>query len=62
MNATRLAVPELGLFQPRVCGVGRGVCFESYNQRVVEAAIGLRGAGVQHTRSEWGVGGGARGV
>lgn len=52
MHATRLAVPELVLFAPRVFGDARGFFFESYNQRVFEEATGLRPAFVQHNHSK----------
>ncbi|MCF3990802.1 dTDP-4-dehydrorhamnose 3,5-epimerase family protein, partial [Pseudomonas aeruginosa] len=36
MKATRLAIPDVILFEPRVFGDDRGFFFESYNQRAFE--------------------------
>lgn len=40
MKATRLAIPDVVLFEPRVFEDERGFVFESFNQRVFEEAIG----------------------
>ncbi len=40
MKATRLAIPDVILFEPRVFGDDRGFFFESYNQRAFEEACG----------------------
>ena len=41
MQATRLALPEIVLLQPRVFGDHRGDFFESYNKRVFQDLTGL---------------------
>ena len=53
MKATKLAIPEVLLFEPRVFGDDRGFFFESFNQRVFEEAIGRQVNFVQdnHSRS-----------
>jgi dTDP-4-dehydrorhamnose 3,5-epimerase len=53
MNATRLAIPEVVLLEPRVFGDPRGFFFESFNQAEFEAAIGASRTFVQdnHSRS-----------
>ncbi|MGI4849116.1 MAG: dTDP-4-dehydrorhamnose 3,5-epimerase [Janthinobacterium lividum] len=53
MNAIPLAIPEVIVFEPRVFGDSRGFFFESYNQRVFEAAVGCSVHFVQdnHSRS-----------
>lgn len=57
MKATRLAIPDVILFEPRVFGDDRGFFFESYNQRVFEEACGHPVSFVQdnHSRSARGV-------
>jgi dTDP-4-dehydrorhamnose 3,5-epimerase len=53
MKATRLAIPDVVLFEPRVFGDDRGFFFESFNQRQFEEAIGRSVKFVQdnHSRS-----------
>jgi dTDP-4-dehydrorhamnose 3,5-epimerase len=53
MKSTRLAIPDVVLFEPRIFGDERGFFFESYNQRVFEEAIGRQVRFVQdnHSRS-----------
>ncbi|MDK6079273.1 dTDP-4-dehydrorhamnose 3,5-epimerase [Massilia varians] len=53
MNATRLAIPDVVLFEPRVFGDERGFFFESFNQRYFDQAVGRHVDFVQdnHSRS-----------
>lgn len=53
MKATRLAIPEVVLLEPKVFGDDRGFFFESYNHRQFEEAIGYSLSFVQdnHSRS-----------
>jgi len=53
MKSTRLAIPEVLLFEPRVFGDERGFFFESFNQREFESAVGEKIYFVQsnHSRS-----------
>lgn len=53
MKATRLAIPDVVLFEPRVFGDDRGFFFESFNHRQFEEAIGRSVSFVQdnHSRS-----------
>lgn len=53
MNATRLAIPDVTLFEPKVFGDDRGFFFESFNQKQFEAAVGRSVSFVQdnHSRS-----------
>ncbi|MCF5511124.1 MULTISPECIES: dTDP-4-dehydrorhamnose 3,5-epimerase [Pseudomonas] len=53
MIATRLAIPDVVLFEPKVFGDERGFFFESFNQQRFEAAIGRSVNFVQdnHSRS-----------
>jgi dTDP-4-dehydrorhamnose 3,5-epimerase len=53
MKSTRLAIPDVVLFEPRVFGDDRGFFFESFNHRVFEEAIGRQASFVQdnHSRS-----------
>ena len=53
MTATRLAIPDVVLLEPKVFGDERGFFFESFNQRQFEEAIGLSVNFVQdnHSRS-----------
>jgi dTDP-4-dehydrorhamnose 3,5-epimerase len=53
MNATRLAIPDVVLFEPRVFGDDRGFFFESFNHRRFEEVIGRKVEFVQdnHSRS-----------
>jgi dTDP-4-dehydrorhamnose 3,5-epimerase len=57
MNATRLAIPDVVLFEPRVFGDDRGFFYESFNGRRFEEAIGRRVEFVQdnHSKSSAGV-------
>jgi len=52
MNATRLAIPDVVLFEPRVFGDERGYFFESFHQRRFEEAIGRALAFVQDNHSK----------
>lgn len=53
MKATRLAIPDVILFEPKVFGDERGFFFESFNQRQFEEAVGRPVQFVQdnHSRS-----------
>ena len=51
MNATRLAFHEVVLLEPKVFGDARGVFYESYNEKVFEAATGLSHRFVQDNHS-----------
>ena len=53
MKATRLSIPDVILFEPKVFGDDRGFFFESFNNRVFEQATGLKRSFVQdnHSRS-----------
>ncbi|WP_242205742.1 MULTISPECIES: dTDP-4-dehydrorhamnose 3,5-epimerase [unclassified Pseudomonas] len=57
MIATRLAISDVVLFEPKVFGDERGFFYESFNQQLFEAAIGRRVNFVQdnHSRSTKGV-------
>lgn len=57
MKATRLAIPDVVLFEPKVFGDDRGFFFESFNHRQFEEAIGHPVKFVQdnHSRSVKGV-------
>ena len=57
MKFTRLAIPDIVLFEPQVFGDDRGFFFESFNQKVFEQATGLSPTFVQdnHSRSSKGV-------
>lgn len=57
MKATRLAIPDVVLFEPRVFGDERGFFFESFNHKDFEAAIGrpVQFAQDNHSRSVKGV-------
>lgn len=57
MNAIRLAIPEVILFEPRVFGDERGFFFESFNHRRFEEAIGRKVEFVQdnHSKSSFNV-------
>jgi dTDP-4-dehydrorhamnose 3,5-epimerase len=57
MQATRLEIPDVILFEPRVFGDDRGFFFESFNQRAFEEAVGRPVPFVQdnHSRSARGV-------
>lgn len=57
MQATHLKVPDVLLLEPKVFGDARGFFFESYNRRVLEAALGRDPVFVQdnHSRSVKGV-------
>ena len=53
MKFTRLAIPDVILFEPKVFGDERGFFFESFNQRSFEKAVGKPVSFVQdnHSRS-----------
>jgi len=53
MIATRMAIPDVVLLQPKILGDDRGFFFESFNHRNFEAAIGRQVQFVQdnHSRS-----------
>lgn len=53
MKSTRLAIPDVVLFEPRVFGDERGFFYESFNHRRFEEAIGKPVTFVQdnHSRS-----------
>jgi dTDP-4-dehydrorhamnose 3,5-epimerase len=57
MKATRTALPEVVLLEPRVFGDARGFFYESFNQRVFEEATGVKTDFVQdnHSKSVRGV-------
>ena len=53
MKATRLAIPDVLLIEPKIFGDDRGFFFESFNQNLFEEAIGRKVCFVQdnHSRS-----------
>ena len=57
MQATRLAIPDVMLIEPKVFGDTRGFFFESFNQRAFNDATGTNYQFVQdnHSRSTQGV-------
>ncbi len=57
MKATRLAIPEVILFEPAVFGDDRGFFMESYNKKVFDEIVGRPVTFVQdnHSRSAKGV-------
>ena len=57
MKATRLAIPDVFLLEPKVFGDDRGFFFESYNREVFRQTTGLAPDFVQdnHSRSVKGV-------
>jgi dTDP-4-dehydrorhamnose 3,5-epimerase len=57
MNAIKLAIPDVILFEPKVFGDERGFFFESFNHAKFEAALGRPVKFVQdnHSRSAKGV-------
>jgi len=57
MKATRLTIPDVILFEPKVFGDDRGFFFESFNQNVFEQVAGLSPKFVQdnHSKSTKGV-------
>jgi dTDP-4-dehydrorhamnose 3,5-epimerase len=57
MNASRLSIPDVVLFEPKVFGDDRGFFYESFNQARFEEAIGRSANFVQdnHSRSVKGV-------
>ncbi|CAH1746751.1 dTDP-4-dehydrorhamnose 3,5-epimerase [Thauera humireducens] len=57
MHATRLAIPDVILLEPKVFGDDRGFFMETFNQRDFEATTDLRPHFVQdnHSRSQRGV-------
>ena len=57
MRATRLAIPDVVLIEPKVFGDDRGFFLESFNQRAFDEATGTSHQFVQdnHSRSNCGV-------
>jgi dTDP-4-dehydrorhamnose 3,5-epimerase len=57
MKATRLAIPDVVLIEPKVFGDARGFFFESFNQKAFNEATGTHHSFVQdnHSRSSRGV-------
>lgn len=57
MKCTRLAIPEVVLFEPRIFGDDRGYFFESFNYKIFEEVVGRPVDFVQdnHSRSVKGV-------
>jgi dTDP-4-dehydrorhamnose 3,5-epimerase len=57
MKATRLSIPEVILFTPKVFGDDRGFFYESFNGKVFEKLCGLNHHFVQdnHSKSQKGV-------
>ncbi|PJI99208.1 dTDP-4-dehydrorhamnose 3,5-epimerase [Acidovorax sp. 69] len=57
MQATRLAIPDVVLIEPKVFGDARGFFYESFNQRAFNEATGTDHSFVQdnHSRSAKGV-------
>ena len=57
MKATRLAIPDVVLIEPKVFGDSRGFFFESFNQKAFDEATGTNHQFVQdnHSRSSKGV-------
>ncbi|CAD6879888.1 5-epimerase (EC 5.1.3.13) [Methylomonas albis] len=57
MQATRLSIPDVILFTPKVFGDERGFFFESFNQQIFEELTGLKRSFVQdnHSKSQKGV-------
>lgn len=57
MQATRLSIPDVILFTPKVFGDERGFFFESFNQQTFEELTGLKRNFVQdnHSKSQKGV-------
>ncbi|KAA8703413.1 dTDP-4-dehydrorhamnose 3,5-epimerase [Pseudomonas cannabina] len=57
MNATRLAIPDVIVFEPKTFGDDRGFFFESFNQKAFEEVVGRSVKFVQdnHSRSVKGV-------
>jgi dTDP-4-dehydrorhamnose 3,5-epimerase len=57
MKITPMAIPDVLLIEPKVFGDERGFFFESYSQRIFEAAVGRAVEFVQdnHSKSQKGV-------
>lgn len=53
MHATKLSIPDVILFEPKVFGDDRGFFYESFNNRIFEEITGLKRNFVQdnHSRS-----------
>ena len=51
MQATRLAIPDVMLIEPKVFGDARGFFFESFNQRALNDATGTNHQFVHHNHS-----------
>ena len=52
MKATRLAIPDLILLEPKVFGDARGFFLESYNRRIFQDATGLDPLFIQDNHSK----------
>lgn len=52
MKFTRLAIPDVIVFEPKVFGDERGFFFESFNQRAFEEAVGKHVSFVQDNHSK----------
>jgi dTDP-4-dehydrorhamnose 3,5-epimerase len=52
MNYTRLAIPDVILFEPKVFGDERGFFMESFNQKIFEKAVGSTITFVQDNHSK----------
>lgn len=52
MKFTRLAIPDVIVFEPKVFGDERGFFFESFNQRAFEEAVGKQVSFVQDNHSK----------
>jgi dTDP-4-dehydrorhamnose 3,5-epimerase len=52
MNYTRLAIPDVILFEPKVFGDERGFFMESFNQNIFEKAVGSATTFVQDNHSK----------
>ena len=50
MKATKLSIPDVILFEPKVFGDDRGFFYESFNNREFEQATGLKRNFVQDIR------------
>ncbi|MCQ8118171.1 dTDP-4-dehydrorhamnose 3,5-epimerase [Methylomonas rosea] len=57
MQTTRLSIPDVILFTPKVFGDDRGFFFESFNERIFQELTGLKVNFVQdnHSKSQKGV-------
>lgn len=57
MKVTKLTIPDIILFEPKIFGDDRGFFYESFNQKIFEQATGLKCEFVQdnHSKSQQGV-------